>query len=258
MAYTLANSMQKIAVLSDIHGNILALEKVIDDIRTRGVDCVFNLGDHVSGPLWPKETIRLLMAQDWMHILGNHDRQLIAQTPGQHGFSDSYAFRQLNDAELDWLRSLPASIETPGEFLLIHGAPSSDTTCLLETVEHGGARLATQAEIVERLGETKSPIVLCGHSHIPRTVQMSEDTLIINPGSVGLPAYDDELPEYHVIETGSSHARYAILEYVNGGWHVEMVALPYEHQKAAAQAHGNGRIDWEIGIRTGFMRDWRD
>jgi putative phosphoesterase len=250
--------MQKIAVLSDIHGNIDALVTVIDDIRARCVDCVFNLGDHVSGPLWPKETIQSLMVQDWMQILGNHDRQLIGQDPGQHGLSDSFAFRQLNDVELDWLRTLPASIEIPGEFLLIHGTLSSDTTYLLETVEHGRARLATQIEIVERLGETKSRIVLCGHSHIPRIVQVSENTLIINPGSVGLPAYDDELPEYHVMETGSPHARYAILEYVNGGWLVEMIAVPYEHQRASAQAHRNGRIDWEIGIRTGFMRGWRD
>ena len=56
--------MQKIAILSDIHGNIPALEKVVDDINARRVDCVFNLGDHVSGPLWPKETIQYLMKQD--------------------------------------------------------------------------------------------------------------------------------------------------------------------------------------------------
>jgi putative phosphoesterase len=247
--------MQKIAILSDIHGNMAALEKVIDDLQTRGVDCVFNLGDHVSGPLWPKETIQFLMTQDWMQILGNHDRQLIDQNPRQHGASDSYAFQQLNAAELDWIRTLPASMEIRDEFLLIHGTPSSDTTYLLETVERGRARPSMQAEIVDRLGETKSRIIFCGHTHIPRIVEVPENTLIVNPGSVGLPAYEDELPEYHVMETGSPHARYAILEYVNGDWLVEKVAIPYEHRKAAAQAHKNGRFDWEIGIRTGFMQE---
>jgi len=57
--------MKKIAVLSDIHGNIAALEEVAADIETRQVDRVFNLGDHISVPLYPKETLQFLMKQDW-------------------------------------------------------------------------------------------------------------------------------------------------------------------------------------------------
>ena len=93
-----------------------------------------------------------LKEQDWIQISGNQDRQLVHQDPKYHGSSNSYAFQQLNRIELDWLRALPASMEIQKEVLLIHGAPSSDTTYLLETVEHGRARLATQREIIERLG----------------------------------------------------------------------------------------------------------
>lgn len=246
--------MKKIAILSDIHGNIIALEKVVEDLERRQVDKVFNLGDHVSGPLWPQETIRFLMAQDWIHILGNHDRQLIIQDPKEHSLSDSYAYKRLNNTELEWLRSLPASMELEKEFLLIHGAPSSDTTYLLETIERRRTRLATQDEIVGRLGETEFPIILCGHTHVPRVVETSAGMLIINPGSVGLPAYEDDLPEYHVVETGSHHARYSILEYEEGCWQAEMIAIPYEYQKAAEQARKNGRLDWDIGLRTGYMK----
>jgi hypothetical protein len=78
--------------------------------------------------------------------------------------------------------------------------------------------------------------------------------LIVNPGSVGLPAYEDDLPEYHVVETGSHHARYSILEYTDGCWQVEMIAVPYEYHKAAEQARKNGRLDWDIGLRTGYMQ----
>ena len=53
--------MKTIAAISDIHGNILALEAVVRDIARRHVDTVVNLGDHLSGPLWPKETIQFLM-----------------------------------------------------------------------------------------------------------------------------------------------------------------------------------------------------
>jgi putative phosphoesterase len=246
--------MNKIAILSDIHGNIAALERVNDDLMSRQVDCVFNLGDHVSGPLWPKETIQFLMKQDWIQIKGNHDRQLVDLKPKDHGLSDSYAFQRLNDSELNWLKELPASKEIQNEFRLFHGTPSSDTTYLLETVEHGRARLATQSEIKERMGETKSSFLVCGHTHIPRVVGLYENSIIINPGSVGLPAYDDKYPEYHVMETGSPHARYAILECNNGHWTAEIIAITYDYQKAAEQARMNGRLDWEVGIRTGFMR----
>lgn len=250
--------MSPLALLSDIHGNLLALECVVADLHRRGVQRVFNLGDHLSGPLWPKETAQFLMAQDWIQILGNHDRQLVSQNPAQHSPSDRYAFEQLNEPELNWLRSLPSSLEVENEFwepafLLFHGSPSSDTIYFLETVEHGRARLATQAEIKERLGKTPRRIMLCGHTHIPRVVELPEQILIVNPGSVGLPAYDDVLPEYHVVETGSPHARYALLEKRDGSWLVELIALEYDHHRAAEQARLNGRPDWEIALRTGFM-----
>jgi putative phosphoesterase len=245
--------MRKIAIVSDIHGNILALEKVVADIETRQVDCVFNLGDHISGPLYPKETLQFLMKQDWVHILGNHDRQLISQNPQQHGLSDSYAFSFLNDSDLDWLRTLPASTMVDKQFFLFHGTPSSDTTYLLETVQHGRARLVTQAEIAQRLDGAMSQIMLCGHTHIPRVVGMAQDMLVVNPGSVGLPAYDDVTPEYHVMETGSQHARYAILEYKNCTWQAELITVSYDAQQAAQQARKNGRPDWEYALQTGFM-----
>jgi putative phosphoesterase len=245
--------MQKIAILSDIHGNITALEKVAADIEARQVDRVFNLGDHISGPLYPKETLQFLMKQDWVHISGNHDRQLIHQPPQQYGDSDKYAFGFLSGSDLEWLRALPASKVVEDQFLLFHGTPSSDTTYLLETVENDGARLATQAGIDQRLGGALAQIMLCGHTHIPRIVETPQKSLIINPGSVGLPAYEDINPQYHVMETGSHHARYAILEYKNGRWQAELIAVDYDYQQAAAQAGKNGRLDWEYSLQTGRM-----
>ena len=85
--------MKKIAIISDIHGNILALKAVVEDINRRNIDRVINLGDHISGPLWPKETIEYLMLQDWIQIKGNHDRQLLEQSPYEHGASDKYAYQ---------------------------------------------------------------------------------------------------------------------------------------------------------------------
>ena len=89
--------------------------------------------------------------------------------------------------------------------------PATRPTCWRPS-KRGRTRLAAPTEIEARLGGTRSPVMLCGHTHIPRVVQLPAGALVVNPGSVGLPAYDDVFPEYHVVETGSPHARYALLE----------------------------------------------
>jgi len=73
----------RLAVLSDIHGNLPALEAVTRDFVRRGVDTVINLGDSLSGPLQPRETADFLLAQDWIHLAGNHERQVLACGPGR-------------------------------------------------------------------------------------------------------------------------------------------------------------------------------
>jgi predicted phosphodiesterase len=67
----------RIALVSDIHGNLPALEAVLEDTRRRAVSRIVNLGDSLSGPLLPLETARFLMKQDWVQLAGNHERQLL-------------------------------------------------------------------------------------------------------------------------------------------------------------------------------------
>src|SRR5690606_18348630 len=69
--------MTRIAVLSDIHGNLPALEAVVADAEARGCTAFANLGDILSGPLWPFETAEYLMARQWPTIAGNHERQVL-------------------------------------------------------------------------------------------------------------------------------------------------------------------------------------
>ena len=127
--------MKKIAVISDIHGNILALKAVVEDLNRRKIDKVINLGDHISGPLWPKETIEFLMLQDWIHIRGNHDRQLIEQSAYEHGSSDKYAYQFLDKKGKEWLQSLPSSIQFNEEIYACHGTPIKNDVYLLETIK---------------------------------------------------------------------------------------------------------------------------
>ncbi len=246
--------MKRLAVISDIHGNILALEAVVADIKRKNVDTIVNLGDHISGPLWPKETIEFLMQQEWIQILGNHDRQLIQQEHKDHGLSDKYAFQYLDNKEIEWLHSLPPQIVLNQGILAIHGTPQKDTEYLLETVENGRLRLSSREEIKSKLTDTTFQVLLCGHSHVPRIVFLSDDKIILNPGSVGLQAYEDDYNGLHITELGSPNARYSILEYTDNSWYVENVVIPYKHNIAALQARKNSRTDWEIALETGFMK----
>ena len=71
----------RFAAIADVHGNYLALEAVLADIRTQGIADIVNLGDMASGPLDARRTMDTLMALDAVHVLGNHDRYLIDRPP---------------------------------------------------------------------------------------------------------------------------------------------------------------------------------
>jgi putative phosphoesterase len=243
----------RLALVSDIHGNLAALEAVAADISRRGVDTVVNLGDSLSGPLLPRETAQFLMAQGWLSLAGNHERQLLACADHPGGPSDQYAWEQLGEAELAWLRSQPQTHRLD-DILLCHGTPTDDCVYLLETVHHGVLRLATAEEVDKHVAGETAPLIACGHTHVPRAVRRESGQLIVNPGSVGLQGFDDEHPSYHVMETGSPDARYAIVEKTTAGWLVEQFTVPYPYKSMAELARKRIRPDWEIALLTGYMR----
>ena len=103
---------ERIAIVSDIHGNLAALEAVLDDTRRRGVTRVVNLGDSLSGPLLPLETARFLMSRDWVQLAGNHERQLLEFAQKGGGESDAFAHAQLTPEVFEWMCTLkPARAE---------------------------------------------------------------------------------------------------------------------------------------------------
>jgi predicted phosphodiesterase len=249
-----------VALVADIHGNLPALEAVVDDIARRGVDRIVNLGDLVSGPLWPRETAAFLMRQSWVTVAGNHDRMVSRDDPATHAASDRHAYQRLTVDQRAWLAALPptAAIDD-GRLLLCHGTPASDTAYLIDTVEHGRLRGATPDEVAGRIGSVAADVIACGHSHAPRLLASDAGRLFVNPGAVGVQAYTDREEPEHVSENGSPFARYALLERRDdtgaGGkprWSVTFVAVPYDHLRASAEAARNGRQDWAFALRTGY------
>jgi len=243
----------RIALISDIHGNLPALEAVVADFTRRGVDAVVNLGDSLSGPFYPRETAQFLMAQMWTQLAGNHERQLLNFNPATASPADAYAHSQLTQAEFDWMATLRPLGSFGEDMFLCHGTPLGDRQYLLETVEPAAVRLASPAEIAARLGGVAAPLIACGHTHFPRSVRTAAGQMIVNPGSVGLPAFEDERICHHVIETGSPDARYAIVEKHDGHWTSGLITVPYDHASMARLARERGMEDWARALQTGYM-----
>ena len=258
----------KIGIISDIHGNLPALQAVLAEIDAEGVDHIINVGDTLGGPLESAHTADLLMQRGIPMIAGNHERQLLTFPPEKLGNGDAWTASEISLAHRDWLTSAPPTTWLADDVFVCHGTPTSDLHYWLETVtndfgRHGspGVRAATPAEVLTRLGtgpHLAASLIICGHTHIARVVGVVSPTsghliTIVNPGSVGLPAYDDVHPFKHNIETGSPHSRYAIAEQTPAGWRVELRCVMYDFERMATLAESRQRPDWAAALRTGRM-----
>jgi predicted phosphodiesterase len=244
-----------IAVLSDIHGNRRALEAVLAEIERRRILRLVNLGDSLYGPFDPRPVADRLVELRVPTVSGNEDRVLVLpdQAPRTAAAPLSRAARftlaRLDAEHLAWLRALPRTAVV-GDSFLCHGAPSDDETYLLSAVVSGSLAVRPSVDVEALLEGITQPLVLCGHDHTPRALTVA-GRLVVNPGSVGCPAYTHDVPAPHAVKNGSSHARFAVVTPVCGGFAAEWVAVPYDAAGAAAEARANGFADWGTWIATG-------
>jgi 3',5'-cyclic AMP phosphodiesterase CpdA len=161
--------MMRFAVIADVHGNYLALEAVLADIRTQGIADIVHLGDMASGPLDARRTMDALMGLDAVHVLGNHDRYLIDRPPEKMGSWDRPAHAQLEQHHLDWLRAVPKTAVFRDQVFLCHATPDNDEIYWLETVLPDGTVRMSALETIEKYahGITQS-LILCAHPSRPR------------------------------------------------------------------------------------------
>jgi diadenosine tetraphosphatase ApaH/serine/threonine PP2A family protein phosphatase len=245
----------RFAAIADVHGNHLALEAVIADIRAQGVDEVVNLGDMASGPLDARRTMDALMALDAVHVLGNHDRWLIDRPVEKMGAWERPAYAQLDTGHLDWLRTVPSTRIFRDQVFLCHATPADDNVYWLETVTAEGSVRMSPLEAIEKEAEGISqPLILCAHTHIARAVRLGDGRMVVNPGSVGCPGFHYADPFPHLIEAGTPDARYAILESVAGVWRATFRHVPYDHDAMAALARRNGDPEFASALATGWIR----
>jgi predicted phosphodiesterase len=246
----------RFAAIADIHGNSAALRAVLADVARMGISEIVNLGDALSGPLDPAGTADLLIPMNLPTVSGNHDQWLVDRPFDEMGMWEQWTIPELSDRHLCWVRDFPKTLEWNGVFLC-HATPSDNAENWLDRRGDGQLVSATGARVQERLGAVGAPLVLCGHTHIPRVVRVGS-TLIANPGSVGCPAYlDTRSTPAFVGETGAPDARYGIFEYVDGGWQTQLCTVPYDPAPMIELALGKGAESWGTALKSGWFSSER-
>ncbi len=247
-------SIVRVAVIADVHGNRWALEAVLDDIDKKGIQRIVNLGDSLYGPLDPAGTADLLMERDILSIKGNQDRGLIKPPLNIAGNPTlKFNLKELKAGHLQWLREMPFSAVVEEKIYLCHGTPAGDSEYMLERVTPNGVTLESNPNIIKTISDVEQPIVCCGHTHIPRSLYMENGKFVINPGSVGLQAYTDDLPHEHVMESGNPLAKYSIVSIDSTGLlkQIQHIEVVYDWKQASVTAKANGREDWSRWLMTG-------
>lgn len=230
----------RFAVISDVHGNVPALDAVLADIAREGADAVLCLGDHVAGPIDPAGAADRLMALNGTVIRGNHDRYLVEDAP--LGPVDRFVKPRLNGEHMAWFAAMPATAVFAGEVFLCHGTPTSDETVWLDNFWDGRTTYLPDEAGVTTLAEGYDyPVMLCGHTHMARSVRLRDGRMIVNPGSVGLQTVH-----------GSPDARYALIERRDGRWLTSLRVVAYDHRQAAEMAQANGFGHWAEALMTGW------
>jgi putative phosphoesterase len=240
----------KLAIISDTHGNLVALEATLNDIQLHGIQNIICLGDVANFGPQPKETLERIQELNCSVVMGNADAEMIQPSkleilePAQRWFADvtQWCAEQLNDQHKDFIRTFKSTVELELarlKLLVYHGSPKSYNDPITAF---------TSDETLEGfLEQQTADLFVGGHTH-EQFVRRYFDKRVMNPGSVGLP---------YVIEQGSSEginvtvAEYAILEVVKGEANVTFRRVRYDVErleqavKASGMPHAKNWLGWK-------------
>lgn len=217
----------RVAALYDVHGNLPALEAVLEDIRSAGVDSIVVGGDVLPGPM-PAKTLACLAKLDVpvRFIAGNGERIVVAQSagrdisevPAQHREVIRWTAQQLGPEDATWLAGWPATCEVEidglGSVLFCHATPRSDSEVF--------TRLTPEDRLITVFHNVKAQFVVCGHTHM-QFDRIVGNTRVINAGSVGMPFWQP--PGAYWVLLGRS---------------IELRRCDYDFSRAADQMRATG------------------
>ena len=241
----------RLAIFSDVHANLPALDAVLDDIRAIGVDARYALGDLVGYAPWPDDVLARLAAEGIPSVMGNYDdgtaydrdecgcayTDPVEKALGDRSFAWTKA--HVSDASRAWLRTLAPEIRFEADglrFLLVHGSPRRINEYLYEDKPD-----ATFARIAEGAG---ADVIVCGHTHRPYQKTVA-GTRFINVGSAGKPKDGDPRGCWALIETSPTGLT---VEFRRVAYDIERTAaailasdLPHEFVDQLREARGYAR-----------------
>lgn len=230
----------KVALISDIHGNLPALESVLKDIRAEGVDQIIFLGDAATLGPQPKETLDLLRALDCICIMGNHDAALLDLEQAaelQIGASLfpalAWGHNLLAKNDFDFLRTFLPTYELDLgiiSLLCFHGSPRSNIDMVLS--------VTTDTVIDEYFAGQSATILAGGHTHVQMLRQRGQQ-VIVNPGSVGS-AFIEPFLYNGVTPRLIPWAEYGIIRADHERWSVEFRRVSFDTE-AVCRALETGR-----------------
>ena len=230
----------RIAAISDIHGNHVALQAALDDLARYPTDTVVCLGDAIQGGCEPRLVVEHLQEIGCPVILGNADAFLLTGTTGGSGEAVSdeqrlvreWTVDQLGSTGLDFVRSFVPTYELDldgaGKLLCFHGSPHSYDDVLLPE---------TPVDELEAFFRDVDANVLCGgHTHLQWMLAVGGKTFF-NPGSVGL-AYNRHSPrdgfQFHAL------AEFAVLSTTSRGVSIEHKHVPFDVDDVESAARASG------------------
>ncbi len=186
----------KIAVISDIHGNMEAVEAIMEDIAKQKCDKIFVLGDYAMAGPEPNCTVDYFLNKqnnpNFRMIQGNTDLMIADYSDELYNTLKEKApvmaealkndVEILNPVQKSFLKNLPIQLEiTEGgvKFLLVHGSPRKNNEDILPTTP--------LKKVEEMVADVDADVILCGHTHLPCGFQTSKKQTIVNAGSIGRP-----------------------------------------------------------------------
>jgi putative phosphoesterase len=194
----------KVALISDVHANLPALEAVLAHARQQGAESIWNAGDLVAYGPFPDEVVKQIRQEGAHSTLGRYDQRVLRYKKKRAGWRKSkrleeylaikWAYGQLSKKSRKYLRFLSRELRIKARgkrFLLTHANPGSGKRSL--TVATPEKRLRQIAR------EAKADVIVCGHSHQPFVKQV-DSVWFINPGSVGLPRDGDPRASYTLLQ----------------------------------------------------------
>ena len=239
----------KIAVISDIHSNALALDKVLEDINTFNPDKIFFLGDLILAGYRPNYVCKKIMElkekmnKNFEIIQGNTDKmiancseELIKKTKEAFpcmGYSLEEDVKITDKKYIDFVKNLPESKYTEINGLiiqLVHGSPRSQNENIYPEL--------TEKTVIEMTENSKADLILCGHTHKPCGYSLSNGKTVINVGSIGRSMTKDKMPVYlqlTVDNNGKFFVEHKIVKYDNIEVSKHILARGFKHVKDLAE-----------------------